>query len=87
MADRDKNGAQFDANKVGFNLSIKFYVKKYVADPYARDTQFQALNTGSFLFIIAVGGGGGGGGGKAYLTDLDTLLIPTQVINSSERDN
>ena len=72
LADRDKNGAQFDANKVGFNLSIKFYVKKYVADPYARDTQFQALNTGSFLFIIAVGGGGGKSISDRFGHSIDT---------------
>ena len=55
LADGDDNGVAFDRTEVGFNLSIKFYVSKYVADPNARDTLFQAFNGGSFRFIIAIG--------------------------------
>ena len=35
-------------------MAFKFYVKKYVADPNARDTMVQALNTSAFRFIIAL---------------------------------
>ena len=55
LNDGDDNGVAFDRDEVGFNLSIEFYVRKYVADPNARDTQFQAFNGGSFRFIIAIG--------------------------------
>ena len=30
-------------------------MQKYVADPNARDTQFQAFNGGAFQFVIAIG--------------------------------
>ena len=43
LADGDDNGVAFDRTEAGFNLSIEFYVRKYVADPNARDTQFQAF--------------------------------------------
>ena len=45
----------FDAEEAGFDLSFKFYVRKYVVDPNAReDTIALALNTGTFWFIIAL---------------------------------
>ena len=55
LNDGDDNGVAFDRDEAGFNLSITFYVSKYVADPNARDTLFQAFNGGSFRFIIAIG--------------------------------
>ena len=55
LNDGDDNGVAFDRDEAGFNLSITFYVAKYVADPNARDTLFQAFNGGSFRFIIAIG--------------------------------
>ena len=55
LNDGDNNGVAFDRDEAGFNLLIEFYVRKYVADPNARDTQFQAFNGGSFRFIIAIG--------------------------------
>ena len=55
LVDGDDNGVAFDRDKAGFNLVITFYVSKYVADPNARDTLFQAFNGGSFQFIIAIG--------------------------------
>ena len=55
LNDGDNNGVAFDRDEAEFNLSIEFYVRKYVADPNARDTQFQAFKGGSFRFIIAIG--------------------------------
>ena len=55
LNDGDDNGVAFDRDEAGFNLSIEFYVRKYVADPNARDTQFQAFNGGLFRFVIAIG--------------------------------
>ena len=54
FADRDDNNDEFDADKAGFNLAFEFYVKEYVADPNVRDTMVQALNIGTFRFIIAL---------------------------------
>ena len=50
----DANGVTFDADAAGFNLTFAKYVTKYVADPNARDTMVQALNTSAFHFIIAL---------------------------------
>lgn len=55
LQDGDNNDDPFDRDEAGFNLSIIFYVQKYVADPNVRDTQFQAFSMGAFRFIIAIG--------------------------------
>ena len=49
----DDNGVDFDADKDGFDLVFaKYVVKKYVADPNARDTMVQALNKLVFRFPV-----------------------------------
>ena len=55
LQDGDNNDDPFDRDEAGFNLSIIFYVQKYVADPNVRDTQFQAFSMGVVRFIIAIG--------------------------------
>ena len=69
------NGVKFDRDEAGFNLSIEFYVMKYVADPNARDTQIQTFNGGSFCFFRH----SNRRCGKAHPTDQDSLLLLTQV--------
>ena len=73
LQDGDKNGVAFNRDEAGFNLTIEFYVQKYVADPNARDTQFQAFNGRAFRFIIVIGRG------EAHLANQDALLILTQT--------
>ena len=38
LQNRDDGQNEFGADEAGFNLAFEFYVKKYVADPNARDT-------------------------------------------------
>ena len=75
LNNRDNNGVKFDRDEAGFNLSIEFYVMKYVADPNARDTQIQTFNGGSFCFFRH----SNRRCGKAHPTDQDSLLLLTQV--------
>ena len=49
----DNNGVDFDADEDGFNSAFAKYVKKYEADPNARDIMVQALNTSVFGFPVA----------------------------------
>ena len=46
----DDNDVAFAQDAAGFELAMASYVKKYVADPNARDTMVAALNTNKFRF-------------------------------------
>ena len=44
----DTDGDPFAENEEGFNNIVTNYIKKYVADPNAKETLLQALNTDEF---------------------------------------
>ena len=44
----DADGDPFAENEEGFNNIVTNYIKKYVADPNAKETLLQALNTDEF---------------------------------------
>ena len=50
LAEGDENDDPFDQTEAGFDLAVSFYVRKYVADPNARDTMVASLNTNKFRF-------------------------------------
>mmetsp|Transcript_19440 Transcript_19440/g.21754 ORF Transcript_19440/g.21754 Transcript_19440/m.21754 type:complete len:199 (-) Transcript_19440:196-792(-) len=48
--DERNNNDPFAQTAAGFELAMRAYVKRYVADPNARDTLVAALNTNKFRF-------------------------------------